>query len=398
MDSLFNKSVLSSIFISLLSLGCFGCGNSDSGGGNTSEDTDTRTDAEIDTDTDTDDCVVVEFKKGPYLQHPSKTDVIVMWETESPSRSIVRYGSDEKYGLVKSTNEEVTIHEVRVSGLAEGIQYHYSVRSGDECSADSTMRTAVSESTPFTFAVFGDNQYGTAIFEEIVEQMKNTNPDFFVGVGDLTQNGTYEQFQEQLFAPAKPLMKKTPFYAVLGNHDSDSPWFYNLFSNPNPENYYSFIYGKAFFVVLDTNKQYTSGTVQYNWLEDELASSEAQNADWLFVFFHHPPWTNYWDSPGYDGDYDARQYLVPLFSQYDVDLVFNGHAHNYQRGEYEDVHYIITGGGGGAIDTVLTGTWSHMAVAFPEHHFCHVALSHNSLVLRAIDLEGNDIEEFVINK
>jgi hypothetical protein len=75
------------------------------------------------------------------------------------------------------------------------------------------------------------------------------------------------------------------------------------------------------------------------------------------VFFHHPPWTNAWSADYYlpfspyflyQGSVDMRTELVPLFEDYNVDFVLNGHSHCYQRGEMNGVKYIISGGAGSA--------------------------------------------------
>ena len=41
-----------------------------------------------------------------------------------------------------------------------------------------------------------------------------------------------------------------------------------------------------------------------------------------------------------------KQYLVPLFEIGEVDMVFSGHSHAYERYFHNGIHYIVTGGGG----------------------------------------------------
>ena len=113
-----------------------------------------------------------------------------------------------------------------------------------------------------------------------------------------------------------------------------------------------------------------------------------------------PPgkWTNFWDDKSeYAGDSLVREYLVPLFAHYGVTIVFNGHNHDYQRGFCDGVHYVITGGAGGAIDTNPTAEWGHMEVVFFEHHFTHVSMKSDSLLVSAIDMEGKELEHFTVN-
>ena len=37
--------------------------------------------------------------------------------------------------------------------------------------------------------------------------------------------------------------------------------------------------------------------------------------------------------------------LVPLAEQYGIDVIVSGHTHEYERGELNDVNYVITGQG-----------------------------------------------------
>ena len=97
------------------------------------------------------------------------------------------------------------------------------------------------------------------------------------------------------------------------------------------------------------------GSPQYTWLQQELASDAFQNAKYKIVMLHHPPHTlgvniifffndtvsteNYTDSgilqsvqyeyPPED-DYIIRD-LVPLLERADVQLVFYGHSHLWNR-------------------------------------------------------------------
>jgi hypothetical protein len=108
-----------------------------------------------------------------------------------------------------------------------------------------------------------------------------------------------------------------------------------MFLFPEPEYYYGFNFGNARFFMIDTNQKVNPGSVQYNWLEKELANSDAE---WKFVCHHHPPYSsdendygNLWKTnQGNHGDLRARE-LVPLYEKYGVDIVWNGHIHSYER-------------------------------------------------------------------
>jgi hypothetical protein len=75
------------------------------------------------------------------------------------------------------------------------------------------------------------------------------------------------------------------------------------------------------FFILNSNRV---NSVQTEWLKKVLPASTAM---WKIVVFHHPAWT----CGGYRSNTAIVQTWVPLFERYGVQLVLNGHDHNYQR-------------------------------------------------------------------
>jgi len=336
--------------------------------------------------------------KGPYLQHVTQTSIVVMWQTDAPSDSALDYGPGPDYGSIASGPAGATIHEITLTGLAPDTAYHYRVRSGDVRSADATLRTAVRPGTPFRFAVYGDSRSDPAAHHRVVEGMIAAKPRIVIHVGDVVGNGdNYDQWQTEFFGPAADLMREVPMYVAIGNHEHNTHWFYDLLSYPKPENYYSFDYGSAHFVIVDTNQPYDDQSAQYKWIEADLASAAAQKSDWLFVAFHHPGYSEGWDSPGYDGEEDVRTYLMPLLEKYGVDMVFNGHTHDYERGVFNGVYYIISGGGGAALDHFCRG-FEHVVISRYVYHFCAVDVDGPNLTLQAITPEGEVIDRMVAHK
>ena len=118
---------------------------------------------------------------------------------------------------------------------------------------------------------------------------------------------------------------------------------------------------------------------------------------WTFVYFHHPPWSEGW--PGYPGEINVRKILVPLFEQYHVDMVFNGHTHDYERGLRNGVYYIITGGGGCSLEPGIQAyDFDHVTVRVNEFHFTYIKLYDKSLQLVAINKDGQKIDELNFEK
>jgi hypothetical protein len=198
-------------------------------------------------------------------------------------------------------------------------------------------------------------------------------------------------------------------YVAIGNHEANAHWFYDYMSYPPPEDYYSFDYGNAHFIMLDSPKGFALGSEQYAWLEKDLAATKAT---WKIVCHHYAPYSSdnddYGDTrsgPGTYGDEEVRK-IVPLLEQYGVDMVFFGHIHDYERtwplreGKVSDrgIVYIQTGGGAGGLeDYAPTHTW-FTAKVHRDHHYCYVTVNGNALRLTATDIDGRMFDYLDLRK
>jgi predicted MPP superfamily phosphohydrolase len=195
------------------------------------------------------------------------------------------------------------------------------------------------------FAVIGDNGTGEKAQYEIGEQMLawyNRFPfPIVVMMGDNIYGSDRPQdFIKKFEAPYKGLLDKgVKFYASLGNHDSREQRYYEHF-NMNGKLYYSF---KAptedvrFFALESTYMD----PDQLKWLEDELKKSGEK---WKIAFFHHPLYSS---SRTHGSQLKLRATLEPLFVQYNVSLVLNGHDHAYERIKSQSgIQYFVEGSSG----------------------------------------------------
>ena len=289
-----------------------------------------------------------------------------------------------------------THHETQIWGLDAGVRYEYVVRSDGAQSDAFAFRAAAGQDEPFSFVSYGDNQDNPDIHYTVAEAALATAPDFFVNTGDIVSDGTvFEQYDDRLFTPAFDLLARTPFFVSIGNHEHEDPNFFDLLSLPGNEHWYGFTAGNTRFLALDTNKLYLPGTDQYVWLESELASARSDGAEWIFVFNHQPAWCDGWGSPGYDGQALERFTLVPLFEQYAVDVVVNGHAHDYEHGLKNGVTYLIDGGGGGSLDS-KQNDFDWITVYDAVHHFVHYEVDGTSMHISAYEPDGTMIDDFTL--
>jgi len=212
------------------------------------------------------------------------------------------------------------------------------------------------------FAQIGDFGLSGTPEKQVADLVKSWNPDFIITTGDnnypagkptsLIENIS-EYYGDYIFNYDAPPEYQcngrafneglNRFFPTPGNHDAANnngliPYF-NYFTLPGNENYYTFSWGPVTFFALNTVEG--DLTVQKAWLEQQLALSVSP---FHIVFFHHSPF-----STGPHGSFEGTQWDYFALG---IDLIFSGHDHLYERiekKEEEQIHYIINGIGGRSI-------------------------------------------------
>lgn len=328
--------------------------------------------------------------RGPYLQSVTANSIIVVWETDEPSRGEVVYGEIGEYGSSAVDPEVSTRHAITLTGLVPYTTYHYRVaNSGISLSDDATFRTAAGPNqTTFTFVAFGDTRTQHQIHRQVVQRIAAVEPDFVLHTGDLVAMGSATHQWRNFFEIEQELVARAPLFPTLGNHEGANPRYFDLFYLPGNERWYTFDYGHARFICLQVDRfaDYEPGSEQYAWLEETLA---ANTQPWLFVYFHLPPYTSIED----DDEADVRQVLPQLFEQYGVDVVFNGHAHSYERHEMHGITYVVTAGGGAPLYSMEEQEPTQLAFS-REYHFTILEIDGDRLKATAVSIGGEVLDEF----
>ena len=210
------------------------------------------------------------------------------------------------------------------------------------------VRKAVS----LKFAVIGDSGRWSDVQRETAARMaaerKRFPFDLVLMLGDNNYgDGSAESYRRRFEDPYRPLLDAgVTFYAALGNHDPVRQWDYPLF-NMGGRRYYTFERRAGVPPIVGDRVQFfAADTVnledeQLRWLDRELSRSAA---DWKIVFFHHPIYSSgryAWSSAL------RRRTLEHAFVEHEVDVVFSGHEHLYERMKPQNgVMYFIAGASG----------------------------------------------------
>lgn len=364
------------------------------------------------------------FLVKPYLQFATKDGIYILWETTAPATTTVQYGEALENAQQPNLSETKKLdglrllHEVKLDNLKPATKYLYRTLSttadGQEIVSDVyTFKTAVNDDDAFYFAFISDTQKNNRTpwaWGKIAQRVWAERPNFIINAGDLVDMGSKKtDWTEHFFPYGHIVMSRVPMYTVLGNHEQDDQFYYDYMVNPAPEYCYTFRYGNAQFFMIDTNRDVSEGSEQYDWLEWELAKSDAV---WKFVVHHHPPYSSEENDHG-DTYIGASTYqtharnLVPLYEAYGVDFCLFGHTHVYERtwpifqnaiNQKNGVVYINSGGAGGGLeDFDPARSWFSMHLK-NDHHYCTFAVYDHTLIFRAIDHEGRLFDTFQMQK
>jgi parallel beta-helix repeat protein len=329
---------------------------------------------------------------GPYPQNPDYNSIFIVWETNSSTKdNSVHFGLTPALGNIVYDNETDYFHEIKLNGLSPSTKYYYKVKSENFESKIYCFFTAFEENTPIRFISYGDTRgvWDNWVNAKIVaDSIEKEDPFFVIHSGDLVNNGKIAGEWIDYFKTSGFIHNST-LYPALGNHERNGDSYFKYFNLPNNEYWYSFNYGPVHFICLDSNLINSVRMSQMLWLIKNLRSN---NKLFTVVFFHHPPYSS--------GNHGSTFYLRLIwgfvFEHFNVDIVFNGHDHSYERGKVGSVNYIVTGGGGAPLYDIGNSWWT--IYSEKTYHYCLVSANQNELTFEAKKPDGTIIDSFVITK
>ncbi len=256
------------------------------------------------------------------------------------------------------------------------------------CAPDTSLAPQ-GDNAPLVVAVYGDSRTGHDVHARVVAAMLAREPAVVFHTGDLVNNG-FDPLDWEIFNRiTADLRARAEFFPALGNHELESPLYFDNFELPGNEQWYTVTRGPARFLVLDTNVDFSPGSEQYRWLEGEL---QQRRGLYTIVIFHHPPFSLSREDPT---GVMVEKYLVPLFDEYAVDLVFCGHDHNYQRFFYRGTNYIIAGGGGAPLYGRTRDDPRCRKFAM-TYHYAILLIGEEKLTVNVYDLDGRLLDAVTV--
>lgn len=330
-----------------------------------------------------------------------------------------------------------------ISGLKPGSQYEYAIFHNSD---GSRLRPLITDDgRSFECLIFPDSQSSDySDWERLAQDAAKRHPqaNLFINMGDLVDNGEQCSHWKAWFSSLNGIIDSRAFAPVMGNHEMyDINWkvrhpraYLANFSVPGNDSrikygsdndredfdrwYYSFDYGDAHFVVLNTQQQELISLTddeavgenlyrrQEEWLKADLSATGKRwkiimmHRDVLRYGIHKRPERQ----PGID---ELGKRLMPLFENYGVHLVLTAHLHTYRnRGRiYDFAHddkgplYVLTGVAG---NVRYPGLWidhqlDKVIAPQPEtDNYLTMKVSKDSLTLQCFLPDGTVIDKIML--
>jgi len=205
-------------------------------------------------------------------------------------------------------------------------------------------RLAKTNPQDFTFIVVGDSRDGDEIFRKLLATAASFNPLFLLHTGDMTRNGTPEEY-DRFLGIVNDTVPEIPLFAIIGNHDIDRKGI----PEGTQKRYYTDRIGPLYYVLdipslelrlvaLD-NSDYRLSASQLTYLREKLEEKGALR----IVAMHVPPEVGRWKGHGF---VKGKTDLVQALAEQKVNLAIFSHYHLYDDDVIQGVRYVLSGGGG----------------------------------------------------
>lgn len=306
--------------------------------------------------------------RGPYIEDPTQTTMILKWQTDEPTPGWVEYGPAPRCNQIMTLTPEGTQHKAILYGLVPNQDFCYrvyvynSARDGAQEPAEGAFRTLYSAerktvnflAVGATGADFPVGENGELLQDDagaaranLAALMQKEKSDFLIHTGNLTHSGLNEDADREFFLPFKDVLAKNPLFVALGpneygpdreNRESKAflrtnySRFHDMSWSRATPKYYSFDTANARFVVLDTNvaegavwaPEIGEKSTQTEWLKTTLAGAGEK---WKIVVMNAPAYSSGAKGP----NNEVFLNWVKIFEDYRVNLVIQGGDANYER-------------------------------------------------------------------
>ncbi len=246
--------------------------------------------------------------------------------------------------------DDQLVCRVTMTGIQENTTYYYQWFSDKGWSAPYKYESKSFDN--YKMMVIGDIQIGGQsydnpeeqsrigyVWQSVLDEAMTKNPDisFLLSPGDNTSTGQGTDEWQTFLMPE--YVRSLPLALAIGNHDNKGMTYEYYTHMPNEyfgENFtglhrdFWFRYGDVLYLVFDS----TSGSAADHKAMAEEAVNANPDAKWRIGVMHQGLY-----APG-DEFFDTETLILlngifqPIFTMYDIDIVFTGHTHLQGRSHF----------------------------------------------------------------
>ena len=246
-----------------------------------------------------------------------------------------------------------------------------------------------SDSLPRLIATVGDYGSGKGESHQVAQLIHDLKSGAVVTLGD---NVYFETgFQTLVGNIYGDYLHEGAFFPAAGNHDYSEgrgiALFDRYFDFLGGHRWYSVLFEDVEFFILDSHQALHHQDVfdkQRDWLEQATAASAAK---WKIVVSHHPP---------HSARARSEKKLRLPYNKWGVCMVMSGHDHTLQHLQFDGVHYVVNGVGGGSLhefDEILEGTEFRLSGEFGA---VFLEVREEELHVRFVTLPNKEVHSFSI--
>lgn len=271
------------------------------------------------------------------------TEMTVLWATGGRSMDArVEYTWDQGEGEEDAEsycygNHNMVFHMATMTGLplGEDIEYRVGTQNSDmtEWYTFSTINPSATHFEWISIADHGDSSEALDVTEAIIA---DSSAQMVTVSGDIAYADGEQSAWDNWFNLQQESMTSIPWATAVGNHENEpgyefAPYEHRFDSDQQIESetfWYSRNVPGVHMIFMSTEHDYTPGSTQYAWLEQELSAVNRDVTPFVIVYGHKPMYS----SNSYHGsEVELRNSLEELYVTQGVDLVIAGHDHFYER-------------------------------------------------------------------
>jgi 3',5'-cyclic AMP phosphodiesterase CpdA len=249
-----------------------------------------------------------------------------------------------------------------LTGLEPGTVYHYRVFHGLD-SDPFTFRTLAPDLPYLRITAWGDqgvpdplnpigenDGFAPALTTETARRLA---PDLHLHAGDLSYSNGVPRTWDQYFTMLEPFAARTPYMSAVGNHEREAGQSFAQYDGrlimptDGTNRWWTVKIGDTQIVSLDSEQACTplvaddaipgivarncaggANQLQLAFLRATLQAARADpNVKWIIVFHHYLLWSD----GSHGSNLALRGIWGPVYDEFSVDLVIQGHDHVYER-------------------------------------------------------------------